>query len=99
MLATGGGLVFTGDMRGNLYAFDADDGKELWTFADDRIAVRFAYEWRDDSGHWFRSYGNENWEFADNGLMMKRLYPGPDGSGIMPPSPSINHAPMCRYEL
>ena len=37
--------------------------KELWAFTDERIAVRFAYEWHDDSGHWFRSYGNENWEF------------------------------------
>ena len=47
--------------------------KELWTFADDRIAVRFAYEWRDDSGHWFRSYGNENWAFDDQGLMRLRF--------------------------
>jgi nuclear transport factor 2 (NTF2) superfamily protein len=47
--------------------------KEVWTFAGDRIAVRFAYEWRDDSGHWFRSYGNENWEFAENGLMRRRI--------------------------
>ena len=47
-------------------------GKELWAFEGSRIAVRFAYEWRDDSGHWFRSYGNENWEFDRNGLMMKR---------------------------
>src|SRR5262245_26146224 len=47
--------------------------KELWAFAGDRIAVRFAYEWHDDSGHWFRSYGNENWEFAENGLMRRRL--------------------------
>ena len=46
--------------------------KELWAFEGSRIAVRFAYEWRDDSGHWFRSYGNENWEFDRNGLMMKR---------------------------
>jgi hypothetical protein len=41
--------------------------KELWTFRDNRIAVRFAYEWHDDSGNWFRSYGNENWEFVENG--------------------------------
>ena len=41
--------------------------KELWTFADNRIAVRFAYEYRDDSGNWFRAYGNENWEFSGNG--------------------------------
>jgi nuclear transport factor 2 (NTF2) superfamily protein len=47
--------------------------KELWTFGGDRIAVRFAYEFRDDSGHWFRSYGNENWEFAADGLMRRRL--------------------------
>ena len=47
--------------------------KELWTFADNRIAVRFAYEWRDDSGSWFRSYGNENWEFDDHGLMRRRI--------------------------
>jgi nuclear transport factor 2 (NTF2) superfamily protein len=46
--------------------------KELWSFTDYRIAVRFAYEWRDDSDHWYRSYGNENWEFADNGLMRRR---------------------------
>ena len=46
--------------------------KELWCFADNRIAVRFEYEWHDDSGQWTRSYGNENWEFADNGLMAKR---------------------------
>ncbi len=47
--------------------------KELWTFGADRIAVRFAYEWRDDSGNWFRSYGNENWEFDTAGLMRRRL--------------------------
>ncbi len=47
--------------------------KELWAFRENRIAVRFAYEWRDDSGHWFRSYGNENWEFDDNGLMRTRI--------------------------
>lgn len=46
--------------------------KELWAFEDARIAVRFAYEWHDDSGHWFRSYGNENWEFAASGLMLRR---------------------------
>ena len=46
--------------------------KELWCFADNRIAVRFEYEWHDDSGQWYRSYGNENWEFAPNGLMAKR---------------------------
>jgi nuclear transport factor 2 (NTF2) superfamily protein len=47
--------------------------KEVWTFAGNRIAVRFAYEWHDDSGHWFRSYGNENWEFSGNGLMCRRI--------------------------
>jgi nuclear transport factor 2 (NTF2) superfamily protein len=47
--------------------------KEPWTFRDNRIAVRFAYEWHDDSGNWFRSYGNENWEFAENGLMRRRI--------------------------
>ncbi len=47
--------------------------KELWAFHENRIAVRFAYEWRDDSGHWFRSYGNENWEFDGNGLMARRI--------------------------
>jgi nuclear transport factor 2 (NTF2) superfamily protein len=47
--------------------------KELWTFRDNRIAVRFAYEWHDDSGNWFRSYGNENWEFVENGLMRRRI--------------------------
>jgi hypothetical protein len=46
--------------------------KELWTTAGNRIAVRFAYEWHDDSGSWFRSYGNENWEFNEHGLMMRR---------------------------
>ncbi|KXV01732.1 50S ribosomal protein L21 [Gluconobacter potus] len=46
--------------------------KELWAFRDNRIAVRFAYEWRDASGQWFRSHGNENWEFDENGLMRYR---------------------------
>ena len=46
--------------------------KELWAFDDSRIAVRFAYEWHDDSGSWFRSYGNENWKFDGNGLMAVR---------------------------
>lgn len=46
--------------------------KELWAFTDNRIAVRYAYEWHDDSGNWFRSYGNENWEFDENGLMYNR---------------------------
>lgn len=47
--------------------------KEPWAFREDRIAVRFAYEWRDDSGSWFRSYGNENWEFDERGLMRRRV--------------------------
>jgi len=59
--------------------------KELWAFRDDRIAVRFAYEWRDDSGHWFRSYGNENWEFDERGLMRRRIA-------------SINDAPISTGE-
>jgi len=46
--------------------------KELWAFGENRIAVRFAYEWRDDAGQWFRAYGNENWEFDSNGLMAVR---------------------------
>ena len=59
--------------------------KELWAFRDDRIAVRFAYEWRDDSGHWFRSYGNENWEFDARGLMRRRIA-------------SINDLPIAEAE-
>ena len=47
--------------------------KELWCFMENRIAVRFEYEWHDQSGQWFRSYGNENWEFAENGLMRYRF--------------------------
>jgi nuclear transport factor 2 (NTF2) superfamily protein len=47
--------------------------KEMWTFGDNRIAVRFAYEWHDDSGNWFRSYGNENWEFDATGAMQRRF--------------------------
>ncbi len=46
--------------------------KEIWAFTNDRIAVRFAYEWHDDSGEWYRSYGNENWQFDENGLMKIR---------------------------
>ena len=46
--------------------------KELWAFGEDRIAVRFAYEWHDDSGQWYRSYGNENWQFDAHGLMAVR---------------------------
>jgi len=59
--------------------------KELWAFREDRIAVRFAYEWHDDSGNWFRSYGNENWEFAPNGLMQRRIA-------------SINDLPISQTE-
>jgi uncharacterized protein len=47
--------------------------KQVWTFRESRIAVRFAYEWHDDSGNWFRSYGNENWEFDEHGLMRVRI--------------------------
>jgi uncharacterized protein len=47
--------------------------KELWAYTDNRIAVRFAYEWRDDSGQWYRSYGNENWEFNADGYMQRRF--------------------------
>jgi nuclear transport factor 2 (NTF2) superfamily protein len=47
--------------------------KSLWAFTDNRIAVRFEYEWHDAQGQWYRSYGNENWEFAENGLMQRRF--------------------------
>jgi nuclear transport factor 2 (NTF2) superfamily protein len=47
--------------------------KEVWAHAGNRIAVRFAYEYRDDSGHWFRAYGNENWQFDSDGLMERRI--------------------------
>jgi hypothetical protein len=59
--------------------------KELWAGGDNRIAVRFAYEWHDDSGNWFRSYGNENWEFGEDGLMGLRLA-------------SINDLPINEFE-
>jgi nuclear transport factor 2 (NTF2) superfamily protein len=59
--------------------------KELWTFAGNRIAVRFAYEWHDDGAHWFRSYGNENWEFDEHGLMRLRIA-------------SINDLPIAENE-
>ncbi len=59
--------------------------KELWAFHDNRIAVRFAYEWRNDSGNWFRSYGNENWEFDGDGLMRRRIA-------------SINDLPIAERE-
>ena len=59
--------------------------KELWAFRESRIAVRFAYEWHDDSGNWFRSYGNENWEFEEHGLMRRRIA-------------SINNLPIAESE-
>ncbi len=59
--------------------------KEVWAWQENRIAVRFAYEWHDDSGHWFRSYGNENWEFDENGLMRLRYA-------------SINDAPIAASD-
>jgi uncharacterized protein len=59
--------------------------KEVWAHAGDRIAVRFAYEWRDDSQNWFRSYGNENWEFDVSGLMRRRIA-------------SINDAPIRQED-
>ena len=59
--------------------------KELWAFADNRIAVRFAYEFHDDSGNWFRAYGNENWEFDEHGLMRRRVA-------------SINDLPIAEAE-
>lgn len=59
--------------------------KELWTFTGNRIAVRFAYEWHDDSGQWYRSYGNENWEFNDAGFMTTRFA-------------SINDLPIAESE-
>lgn len=59
--------------------------KELWAFTENRIAVRYAYEWRDDSGNWFRSYGNENWEFGSDGLMVNRYA-------------SINDRPILEQE-
>jgi hypothetical protein len=59
--------------------------KELWAFTDNRIAVRFEYEWHDDSGQWYRSYGNEQWEFSSEGLMQRRFA-------------SINDAPILASE-
>ncbi len=59
--------------------------KTLWAFTDNRIAVRFEYEWHDDSGAWYRSHGNENWEFAPNGLMQRRFA-------------SINDQPIAESE-
>ena len=59
--------------------------KEVWAFTNARIAVRFAYEWRDDSGHWYRSHGNEQWEFDAHGLMRRR-------------EASINDAPIAQAD-
>ncbi len=59
--------------------------KELWSFRENRIAVRFAYEWHNERGEWFRSYGNENWEFDEHGLMRRRIA-------------SINDAPIAESE-
>lgn len=59
--------------------------KEVWAYEGNRIAVRFAYEWRDDNGSWFRSYGNENWEFDEAGLMTRRIA-------------SINDCPIAEGE-
>ncbi len=59
--------------------------KEIWACRENRIAVRFAYEWHDDSGNWFRSYGNENWEFDSDGLMKRRIA-------------SINDLPIAESE-
>ena len=59
--------------------------KELWAFRENRIAVRFAYEWHDEAGCWFRSYGNENWEFDEAGLMVRRIA-------------SINDRPIAESE-
>ena len=59
--------------------------KELWAFREDRISVRFAYEWHDDAGSWYRSYGNENWEFDADGLMRVRIA-------------SINDAPLAASD-
>jgi nuclear transport factor 2 (NTF2) superfamily protein len=59
--------------------------KQLWAFTENRIAVRFEYEWHDAPGQWFRSHGNENWEFAENGLMQRRFA-------------SINDQPIAESE-
>lgn len=59
--------------------------KEIWAFRENRIAVRFAYEWRDADGAWFRAYGNENWEFDEHGLMRLRIA-------------SINDAPLAEKD-
>ena len=68
--------------------------KELWAFRENRLAVRFAYEWRDDSGHWYRSYGNENWEFTEAGLMRRRFASINDLP--IPPEQRLYHWPLGR---
>ncbi len=68
--------------------------KELWAFRDNRLAVRFAYEWHDDSGNWFRSYGNENWEFTEAGLMRRRFASINDLP--IKPSERLYHWPLGR---
>jgi nuclear transport factor 2 (NTF2) superfamily protein len=68
--------------------------KELWAFEGHRIAVRYAYEWHDDAGTWFRSYGNENWEFSEEGLMQRR-YASINDMPI-PPSERKFHWPLGR---
>jgi uncharacterized protein len=59
--------------------------KELWAFTDNRISVRFEYEWHDESGQWYRAHGNEHWEFDDDGLMRRR-------------DASINDVPIAEHE-
>ncbi|MGH6939996.1 DUF1348 family protein [Hypericibacter sp.] len=81
--------------------------KELWAFTENRIAVRFAYEWHDDAGNWFRSYGNENWEFGDDGLMRRRLacindlpIAEADRRYFWPPGPRVaNHPGLSELGL
>ena len=72
-LSRGGAALHLSEHRLVLLWLDYRLIKEVWTFRDNRIAVRFAYEWHDDSGNWFRSYGNENWEFDEQGLMRRRI--------------------------
>jgi uncharacterized protein len=69
--------------------------KELWAFRENRLAVRFAYEWRDDSGHWYRSYGNENWEFTEAGLMRRRFASINDLP--IQPEQRLYHWPLGRH--
>ncbi len=68
--------------------------KELWAFTENRIAVRFAYEWHDDSGQWYRSYGNENWEFNAEGYMQRRFASINDLP--ITPSARLFHWPLGR---